>query len=57
MVFLNKKIIEDLEANLTGTSIDASNPDDLVLAEEGNSNESITVVAKASNDMEIYLEE
>ena len=45
-------IIEDLEANLTGTPIYASITDNLAVAEEANADESITSVSKASNEME-----
>ena len=41
-----KIIIEDLEANLTGTPIDVSNTDDLAVAEEENDDEAITAKSK-----------
>ena len=44
-------MIECLEANLTGKVIDASNPEDSVVSEEGNSGQAITSVYKASNEM------
>ena len=46
-----------MEANLTGKPIDASNPDNLTVAEEENSDEAITAVAKDRNDMGINIEE
>ena len=52
-----KGIIEDLEDNLTGTQMDASNTDNLAVAEGANTNEAITAVHKYRNDMEMYLEE
>ena len=42
---------------MTGAPIDASNPDDYVVAEEANSDEAITAVAKAGNDIESDLKE
>ena len=48
-------MIEDLEANLTGAPIDASNHDDLAVAEEVNADESITAVAKDRNEMVIDI--
>ena len=50
-------MIEYLEADLTGAPIDASNTGYTALAEVENVDESITTVAKAINDMEIYLQE
>ena len=50
-------MIEDLEANLTGKPIDASNTDNSAVSEEENSDESITELAKTSKDMEIYIKE
>ena len=44
-----------MEADLTVSPIDASNPDDLAVAEESNSDEAITAVAKSSNDMDIFI--
>ena len=44
-------MIEDLEAGLNGSPIDASITDDVALAEVENSDEAITAEAKASNDM------
>ena len=55
MVFYRKQIIEVLEADLTVAPIDASNTDDLDLAEVANSDEAITSEAKDSNEMEIDL--
>ena len=49
-------IIEDLEANLTGATIYASNHDDSAVDEGANADEAITTVAKSSNEMEIDLE-
>ena len=40
-----------MEDNLAGAPIDYSNPDGLAVAEEANTDEVITVVAKASNEM------
>ena len=48
-------MIEDLEADLTGSPIDDLNTDDSAVAEEANPDESITAVAMASNEMEIDL--
>ena len=48
-------MIEDLEADLSGAPIDASNPDNLEVTEEENTDESTTVVSKAYNGMEIDL--
>ena len=50
-------MVEDLEANLTGAPIDASNPDDSAVAEEANSDEAFTVIAEDNNETEIDLEE
>ena len=44
-------MVDDLKAYLTRASIDASNPDDLEVAEESNVNKAITAAAKASNCM------
>ena len=46
---------DNLEADLTGAPIDASNHDNLVVDEVSNADEAITAVAKASNEMEIDL--
>ena len=43
----------DLEDDLTGAPIDASNIDNLTVSEVENSDEAITAVAKARNEMEI----
>ena len=40
-----------MEADLTGSPIDASNTEDAGLAEVVNSDEAITSVAKSSNEM------
>ena len=40
-----------MESNLTGAKLDASNPDNSAVAEEANYDETITEVAKASNEM------
>ena len=48
-------VIEDLKVNLTGAPIDASNYDNSEVAEESNSDEAITSVAKVINEMEINL--
>ena len=50
-------MIEDLEADLTGAPIDASNHDNLAVAEVSNADEATIAEAKASNDMEIGLKE
>ena len=50
-------MIENLEANLTGAPIDYSNPDDLLVAEESSSDEAITAVDKANNEIYIDIEE
>ena len=44
-------IIEDLGANFTGAPIDASNPDDLAVAEESIAGELISAVTKSRNEM------
>ena len=49
--FKSKRVNEDLEDNLAGAPTDYSNPDGLAVAEEANTDEVITVVAKASNEM------
>ena len=49
-------MIEDLEANLCGNLIYASNTENLVVAKDENSDEASTVLAKASNEMGIDLE-
>ena len=46
-------MIQDLEADFTGARIYASNTGDADLAEVANSGESVTVEAKAINEMEI----
>ena len=46
-----------MEADLTGKPIDALNPENSAVAEYANADESITTVAKAINDMDIYLQE
>ena len=48
-------MIEDLEADFTGTPIYASNTDNAAAAEVENTYEAITAVAKSRNEMEIYL--
>ena len=50
-------MIEDLEANLTGSPIYASNTDNSAVTEEANAYEAINAVVKSSNDIEIYIEE
>ena len=50
-------MIEYLEADLTGALIDASNNDDVALAELANADETITAEVKASNGMEVDLKE
>ena len=57
MIFERENNIDELENNLTGAPIDASNTEDLAVAEEPNSDEATTSVAKSSNDMEIDLKE
>ena len=44
-------MIEDLESNLNGKTIDASNLEDLAVAEEANYDEAITALDKAINGM------
>ena len=44
-------MVEDLEADLNEAPIDDSNTGNAALAEVANSDESITSVAKASNEM------
>ena len=51
IVFLRKQIIDDLEADYNGSPIDALNTGYLAAAEEVNPDESVTAVAKASNEM------
>ena len=46
-----------MEANITGTPIYASNPDNLAVAEYANADKTTTAVAKSSNEMEIDFEE
>ena len=48
-------MIDYLEADLIGALIDASNNDDVALAEVANDDETITQEAKASNGMNIGL--
>ena len=48
-------MIEDLEADLTGAPIYASNTDDADMAEVKNSDEAITAVSKSRNKLEIDL--
>ena len=50
-------MIEYLEADLDGASIDASNTDDVALAEVENADEAVTTEAKASNQIEIDFKE
>ena len=50
-------MIEDLEAELTGSPIDASNPDNQAVAKEENADDAITAVAKARNETEIDIKE
>ena len=50
-------MIEDLEADLTGAPIYASNDEYADLAEVKNYDEYITVVSAVSNEMEIGLKE
>ena len=42
---------------MNGTPIDASNPDNLAVAEEGNYDKAITTIGKDSKDMDIDIEE
>ena len=49
-------MIEDLEANFTGSPIDASNSDNSAMSEEANADEAIKAVAKDINDMEMDIE-
>ena len=46
-----------MEADLSGAPIYSSNNDDAALSEVENTDEAITAVAKASNEMEIDTEE
>ena len=48
-------MIKYLEANLTGNPIDDSDPDNLAVDEEQNSEESPTTVSKASNEIKFIL--
>ena len=57
MIFERKIIIEDLEDNLTGAPINAPNTDNQSVATEESSVGATTILAKASNDIEIDLEE
>ena len=50
-------MIDYLEADLIGALIDASNTDDVALAELANADETITAEPKASNVMDINLKE
>ena len=50
-----KQMIEDLEADFDGAPKYASNNDNVALAEEKNSDEAITAVSKAGNEMEIDI--
>ena len=45
-------MIEDLEADMTGSPKETSNTDNSAVSEEANVDESITSEAKASNEME-----
>ena len=47
-------MVEDLESDLTGAPIDASNTDDVTLDEVEKSDEAITAETKASNEMGNY---
>ena len=44
-------MIEDMEADLTRSPIDASNTDDAALNDVTNAYEAITIVSKAINEM------
>ena len=58
MVFFNRKqMIEDLEADMTGSPKETSNTDNSAVSEEANVDESITSEAKASNEMENDLKD
>ena len=50
-------MIEDLEADLTGSPIDASNTDDATLDEVANYDEAITAVANSRNEIGIGIKE
>ena len=50
-------MIEDLESDLTGSPIDASNADDVALDEVENSDEAITVESKSINEMKPDIKE
>ena len=56
-LFEREKMIEDMDAELTGALKKTSNTDDLAVVEEGNVDEAITAEAKASNEKEINLKE
>ena len=50
-------MIEDLEAEFTGSSKKTSNTDDVAFSEVGNVDEAITAEDKAINDMENDIKE
>ena len=50
-LFERKQMIEDLEAELTGSLFQNSNTDNLAVDEEANVDEAITAESKASNEM------
>ena len=50
-------MIEDLEADMTGSPKETSNTDNSAVSEEANVDESITFEAKASNEMENDLKD
>ena len=62
-MFEQKRIIDELEGSLTGSSIDATNTDVTEMDLKTNYDENITASSKVSkinefsDDMEIYLKE
>ena len=50
-------MIEDLEAEMTGSLKENSNSDNLAVAEEENIDEAITAESNASNEIENYLKD
>ena len=63
MMFEQKSIIDELKVSLTGTPIDAKNPEIPMVAIETNAHEDITARSKVSkinqfrDEMEIDIEE
>ena len=48
-------MIEDMEAELTGSTKETSNTEDLAVVEDANVDEAVTAEAKASNNTEIDI--